>query len=160
NEGDSWLRQRRLIQPAFSKQRIESYAPAMIECTQRMLSQWQDGDEIDIARALMELTMAIAGKTLLGIDVGERFGEVTRHLQVVLFDFLARFGAALPLPYWMPTIRNLRLKHAIGKLDRILQGLIDQRRVAGASGGDFLSLLLNAKDEVDGRGISDRQIRD
>jgi len=160
NEGDSWLRQRRLIQPAFSKQRVESYAPAMVECTQRMLDQWRDGEQRDVARAMVELTMAIAGRTLLGIDVGARFDEMTRHLRVVMFDFLARFGAAVPLPYWMPTIRNLRMKHTVRKLDRILQQLIDQRRAAGGGGGDFLSLLLNAKDEEDGRGISDRQIRD
>src|SRR5439155_13736908 len=121
----SWLRQRRLIQPAFSKQRVESYAPAMVECTQRMLEQWQDGEMRDIARAMMELTMAIAGRTLLGIDVGERFNEVARCLQTVMYDFLARFGAAVPLPYWVPTLRNLRLRHAIGRLDRILQQLID-----------------------------------
>jgi cytochrome P450 len=160
NEGESWLRQRRIVQPAFSKQRVESYAPAMIECTQRMLDQWRDGEERDVARAMMELTMAIAGRTLLGIDVGERFGELTGHLRVVMFDFLARFGTAVPLPYWVPTIRNLRMKHTVRQLDRILQQLIDQRRAAGAGGGDFLSLLLNAKDEEDGRGISDRQIRD
>jgi cytochrome P450 len=160
NEGESWLRQRRLIQPAFSKQRIESYAPAMVECTERMLSQWHEGDEIDIVRAMMELTMAISGRALLGIDIGQRFSDITRYLHVVMVDFLARFGSSLPLPRWVPTPGNLRLKHAIRKLDDILQELIDRRRAAGASGTDFLSLLLNAKDEVDGRGISDRQIRD
>jgi cytochrome P450 len=66
----------------------------------------------------------------------------------------------VPLPYWVPTIRNLRMKHTVRQLDRILQHLIDQRRAAGAAGGDFLSLLLTAKDEEDGRSISDRQIRD
>src|SRR6476660_6344886 len=76
NEGDSWLRQRRLIQPAFSKQRVESYAPAMIECTQRMLDQWREGDTLDIAGAIMRLTMTIAGRTLLGIDLTDRFKEV------------------------------------------------------------------------------------
>ncbi len=160
NEGQSWLRQRRIVQPAFAKQRVEGYAPAMVECTQRMLDQWRDGEQRDVARAMMELTMAIAGRTLLGIDVGKRFGEVTRHLRVVMFDFLARFGAAVPLPYWVPTLRNLRLRYTIGKLDRILQRLIEQRRTEGAGGGDFLSLLMHAKDEEDGRAISDRQIRD
>jgi cytochrome P450 len=66
----------------------------------------------------------------------------------------------VPLPYWVPTIRNLQMKHTVSNLDRILQHLIDQRRAAGAGGGDFLSLLLNAKDEEDGRGLSDRQVRD
>jgi len=60
----------------------------------------------------------------------------------------------------MPTPANLRLRRAIGQLDRILQQLIDERRAAGAAGGDFLSLLLQARDEDDGRGLSDRQIRD
>src|SRR5438093_8483016 len=52
NEGESWLRQRRLIQPAFAKQRVESYAPAMVEATERMVSQWRDGAEVDIVRAM------------------------------------------------------------------------------------------------------------
>jgi len=66
----------------------------------------------------------------------------------------------VPVPDWIPTPGNLRLKWAIGKLDRILQQLIDERRAAGAEGGDFLSLLLHARHEEDGRGLSDRQIRD
>jgi cytochrome P450 len=161
NEGEAWLRQRRLIQPAFSKARVESYASAMVECTERMLVQWSDGEEQrDIGAAMAAVTMDIAGRTLLGIDVGERFSDVTRLLRTVMFDFLARFGAAVPLPYWVPTPRNLRLRYTIGRLDRILQGLIEQRRAAGAAGADFLSLLMNARDEEDGQGISDRQIRD
>jgi cytochrome P450 len=160
NEGQSWLRQRRLIQPAFSKPRVESYAPAMVDCTERMLDAWRHGQTLDIAAAMMQLTMTIAGQTLLGIDLGDRFSAIARCLDTVMYDFLARFGAAIPLPYWMPTPRNLRLKSAIARLDYILQQLIDERRAAGAGGGDFLSLLLNARDEEDGKGVSDRQIRD
>jgi cytochrome P450 len=160
NEGQSWLRQRRLIQPAFSRQRVESYAPAMVECTERLMDEWQDGGTYDVGPAMMRLSMTIAGRTLLGIDVSERFREVSRCLETVMYDFLSRFGSALVLPYWMPTFRNVRLKSAIRKLDRILQQLIDERRATGAGGGDFVSLLLNARDEEDGQGISDRQIRD
>jgi cytochrome P450 len=79
-----------------------------------------------------------------------------------MYDFLARFGAGVPLPDWVPTPRNLRLKRTIARLDRIIQRLIDERRstAGGAAGGDFLSLLLHARDEESGQGISDRQIRD
>jgi cytochrome P450 len=160
NEGDDWLRMRRLIQPAFARPRVESYAAAMAECTRRVIETWQSGEVLDIGPAMMQLTMTIAGRTLLGIDVGERFDDVARCLEAVMWDFLARFGTALPLPYWVPTPRNLRLKATIDRLDRILQALIDERRAAGASGGDFLSLLLTARDEETGRGVSDRQIRD
>jgi cytochrome P450 len=125
-----------------------------------LLDEWREDEVHDIGPAMMRLSMTIAGRTLLGIDVSDQFREVSRCLDVVMYDFLARFGAAVPLPRWLPTPRNVRLKHAIRQLDRILQQLIDDRRAAGASGSDFLSLLLNARDEEDGKGISDRQIRD
>jgi cytochrome P450 len=160
NEGQSWLRQRRLIQPAFARPRVESYTPAMIECVERLIAPWRDGQTIDIVAAMMQLTMSIASRTLLGIDVGSQFREVESCLDDVMQDFLYRFRAALPLPPWLPTPRNLRLKATIRKLDCILQELIDERRAAGVVGNDFLSLLLHARDEDDGRGISDRQIRD
>jgi cytochrome P450 len=160
NEGQSWLRQRRLIQPAFARQRVESYASVMAECTERLIEEWHDGEIYEIASAMMQLTMTIAGRTLLGIDVGQRFSEVARCLEAVMHDFLARFGAAAPLPYWMPTLRNVRLRWTITRLDWILQQLIDERRAAGPGGGDLLSVLLNARDEEDGSRISDRQIRD
>ncbi|HEY2414074.1 MAG TPA: cytochrome P450 [Pirellulaceae bacterium] len=160
NEGDSWLRQRRLIQPAFARPRVESYAGAMVASTQRMLNQWQNDETRDIVPAMMRLTMEIAGKTLLGIELGDEFNKIARLLESTMYDFLGRFSAAIPLPFWVPTPRNLRLRLTVWQLDRILQSLIDRRRAQGAGGGDFLSLLLNAKDEQDGRGISDRQIRD
>jgi cytochrome P450 len=160
NEGESWLRMRRLIQPAFSRQRVESYLPAMAESTTQMLDDWQTGEERDIGPAMMQLAMTIAGRTLLGIDVGQQFREVTGLLEIVMRDFLVRFRTALPIPYWIPTPRNLRLKHTIRRLDRILQRLIDERRAGGAGRGDFLSLLLAARPEDNGVGPSDRQIRD
>src|SRR5262249_29179569 len=156
NEGESWLRQRRLIQPAFARPRVESYAGAMVESTQRMLDQWHSCETRDVVPAMMRLTMEIAGKTLLGIEVGDEFNKITRLLDSTMYDFLGRFSAAVPLPFWVPTLRNLRLRLTVQRLDRILQSLIERRRAQGAGGGDFLSLLLNAKDEQDGRGISDR----
>jgi len=161
NEGDAWLKQRRLVQPAFSKQRVESYAPAMALCTERHLAAWRAGQVRNLHMEMVELTMSIAGRTLLGIDVGAQFAEVVRCMEAVMHDFLRRFGSALPLPFWVPTPKNLQLKRTIRRLDRILQDLIDERR-AGSAGGanDFLSLLLAARDEDDGSGLSDRQARD
>jgi cytochrome P450 len=125
-----------------------------------MLASWERGQTLDLIPELHKLTMTIAARTLLGIDIRGKFGEVARCLQTVLVDFLARFRAAVPVPYWVPTPRNLRLKSAIRRLDRILQDLIDQRRASGNWGGDFLSILMQARDEDDGQGASDRQIRD
>lgn len=169
NEGDSWLRQRRLIQPTFARPRLEHYSHAMVELTTRMLSSWKNGDERDLAREMMQLTMAIAGKTLLGVDVGDRYRDVVVCLENVMRDFLARFRSPLPVPYWLPTPGNWWLKRTIRKLDGVLQQMIDERRAAFARGigkdeaearGDFLSLLINARDESDGQPLSNQQLRD
>ncbi len=164
NEGENWLRQRRLIQPTFAKPRLEHYSHAMVELTDRMLQSWQTGDERDMAREMMQLTMAIAGKTLLGVDVGDRYREVVVCLEGVMHDFLARFRSPLPLPYWLPTPGNWWLKRTIRRLDGILQQMIDERRAVIASEsesrGDFLSLLIAARDEADGTPLSNQQVRD
>jgi cytochrome P450 len=159
NEGPDWLRQRRLIQPAFTRPKVEGYVPAMVECTRQMLARWQAGCAVDFSAAMLRLTMTIGGRTLLGIDAGSHFREVVQCLQTVLDDFLQRLGRPLVLPPWVPTPGNLRLRRAIRHLDQILQQLIERRRREQA-GDDALSLLVRARDEVDGGGLSDRQLRD
>src|SRR6185436_16063605 len=159
-EGDAWLRQRRLIQPAFSKQQIESYAPAMVEATRGMLAGWQSDEVRDIHSEMMQLTMEIAGRTLLGVNAAGQFSGVRKSLEGVMQDFLARFNSAVRVPVWFPSPANLRLKRHIRRLDGILQELIQQRRASSVAGGDFLSLLIRARDEGDGSGLSDKQLRD
>lgn len=164
NEGDSWLRQRRLIQPTFARPRLEHYSHAMVELTQRMLGQWKPNEERDLAREMMQLTMGIAGKTLLGVDVGDRYREVVVCLEAAMRDFMARFRSPLPIPFWLPTPGNWWLKRTIRRLDSVLQQMIDERRAAieheGESRGDFLSLLITARDENDGSPLSNQQLRD
>jgi cytochrome P450 len=160
NEGQSWLKQRRLIQPAFSRQRIESYATHMVDMTERMLARWQTGQQRDISMDMFELTMAIAGKTLLDVDVGSRYAEVAQLLEKVMYGFLERMASPIPIPFWVPTPVHLRLKRAIHRLNGILLEMIDERRRAGAHGGDFLSLLISARDEDDGSAMTDSQLRD
>lgn len=160
NERGPWLRQRRLIQPAFSKLRVESYVPAMVQRIDAMLRQWRAGETRDLHAEMMQLTMAIAGKTLLDVELGEQFDEVSGCLEATMHDFLTRFRSPVPLPMWLPTPLNWRLKRTVRRLDAILQRLIDERRAEATERGDFLSLLIAARDEDDGRGMSDRQLRD
>src|SRR5207342_1595658 len=68
SEGDFWLRQRRLSQPAFLKQRVQSYAPLMANLTNRMLEAWKPGTDVDVHFEFSSLTSAIALKTLFGLD--------------------------------------------------------------------------------------------
>ena len=159
SEADFWLRQRRLIQPVFSRSRIASYGPAMVAAARQVTDSWRAGDKRDVMAEMMRLTLAIAAKTLFDAEVGGETQIVAECLQTLQANFIARFNSALPPPMWMPTPGNLRHKRAVRRLDDILYGFIRQRREQKIERNDLLSLLLAARDEEGGR-MTDRQVRD
>jgi cytochrome P450 len=159
SEGDFWLRQRRLIQPVFQRERLLSYAPDMTAYTKRQIDCWRDGDVRDLHAEMRQLTLAIAAKTLFGADVAGQSEEVGRALKDAMGTFGQRFFRIIRIPESLPTPGNLRIRQAIRRLDDILYGLINQRRVQGQQ-KDLLSILLHARHESDGTGMTDKQLRD
>jgi cytochrome P450 len=160
SEGAFWLRQRRLIQPAFSRQRIAGYTPFMTAYTLRMLEGWQDGSVRDIHADMKRLALEIVAKALFDADVGGDAAEVGAALIDVMYSFLARWGSLVPLPEWVPTAVNRRYHRSIRRLDRIIYRFIAERRASKEEKNDLLSLLLRARDEDDGTRMTDRQLRD
>lgn len=160
SEGDFWLKQRRLIQPVFSKSRIAGYGSTMVAAAERRLALWKTGERRDIHEEMMALTLDIAAKTLFGTEVGGEAHAVAEALQVMQDNFLHRFNSFWPPPLWLPTPGNLRMRRAARKLDDILYRIIQERRQHKIDNGDLLSLLLHARDEDDGTGMTDQQLRD
>jgi len=160
SEGDFWLRQRRLIQPAFQRGWLTGFGVTMVAYTQRLLAGWTPGETRDIVPEMMRLTMQIAAKTLFDADVTAHADEIGSALQMLQENFLARFNSMMPPPLWLPTPTNRRLKRAVARLDEILYRIIRTRRAGGEDRGDLLSLLLHAQDEVDRTKMTDRQLRD
>jgi cytochrome P450 len=160
SEGDFWRRQRRLAQPAFHRERLEAYAAVMVDLTERMLSSWADGQARDAQADMMTLTLRIVAKTLFDADVTGQADEAADAMETLLACFTARVGKLIPLPEFVPTPVNLRLRRAARRLDRIVFGFVAERRASGEDRGDLLSLLLHAQDEDDGGRMTDGQLRD
>jgi cytochrome P450 len=158
SEGDFWLRQRRLAQPAFHRARIASYAATMVEYTERLLNEWENGQEHDAHQEMMRLTLQIVGKTLFDADVERDAQEVGKSLEQLL-EIGANFRRTIFVPHWLPTPANLRTKREVAQIERILYRIIAERRASGRDAGDLLSMLLAAQDD-DGSKMTDRQLRD
>lgn len=158
SEGDFWLRQRRLAQPAFHRARIAGYASTMVEYTERLLHEWHDGEERDIHKEMMRLTLQIVGKTLFDADVERDAQDVGKSLELLL-ELGANFRRTIFVPQWLPTSTNLKLNRAIGQIEKILYRIIAQKRSSGRDAGDLLSMLLAAQDD-DGTRMTDQQLRD
>jgi cytochrome P450 len=159
SEGDFWLRQRRLMAPAFHRKRISEYGTIMTEYAERNMAGWRDGETRDIHNDMMHITLQIVTRTLFGSEIAEdAMRSVGHSLEVALERFIDRISLLRFLDSW-PLPKNIRFKHALDNLDRIIYGIIEERRQTREDRGDLLSILLNAQDE-DGTRMTDRQIRD
>src|SRR5712671_3682233 len=110
SEGALHLRQRRLLQPAFHRDRISSYASVMTEYAERVQRDWQDGATIDAAQEMNRLTLLIVGKTLFDADVESHARNVGAALTAVIGSFwmtlLPFFDVMEHLP--LPAFRRSR----------------------------------------------------
>jgi cytochrome P450 len=160
SEGAVHLRQRRLMQPAFHRERIADYAGTMVAYAARVRDGWSDGATLDIAREMNRLTLSIVGKTLFDADVESQAAAVGEALTGVLETFwmmLLPFADVIErLP--VPRLRRARLARA--RLDALIYRMIADRRASGRDHGDLLSMLLTAQDEDDGGVMTDQQVRD
>jgi cytochrome P450 len=161
SEGETHLRQRRLMQPAFHKDRIATYAAVMTEYAEHAASQWTDGATMDVAEEMMRLTLNVVGKTLFNADVGSQAKDVGTALAAVMGSFWIRMLPFAETIERLPLPALRRAREARVTLDQIIYRLIAERRRAPGDRGDLLSMLLLACDEEDnGRGMSDEQVRD
>jgi cytochrome P450 len=160
SEGDFWLRQRRLMQPAFHRQRLSMMADQMVETASTVLDGWHDGETRAINQEMTEVTVRIVGRTLFGTDVGEDLDRIRAASRASNEHFRSRLFTMLTLvPDTVPTPGNLRYQRALHDLHTLVKRITAERRKSGIDGDDLLGMLLSARDDT-GRGMDDRQLRD
>ena len=162
SEGEFHLRQRRLAQPAFHRQRVAAYGATMATYAAARRDRWRAGAQLDVHAEMMALTLAIVGKTLFDANVEDEAAEIGAALATTFESF--NFGFFLPfgeLLERLPLPATLRFRKARARLDATIYRVIDERRKSGTDRGDLLSMLLLAQDtEGDGGGMTDLQLRD
>ena len=155
------MRQRRLVQPAFHRQRIAAYGKTMLQFAREMTELWEDRATFDIHQAMLQLTLRITGKCLFDTDVASEVQTISDAVTAFM-GFLPL--AFLPFPELMiqlPFGFVRRIRQSQQKLDALIYSMIASRRRSGEDHGDLLSMLLASQDAEGGTGrMSDRQIRD
>ncbi|MFN2576948.1 MAG: cytochrome P450 [Pyrinomonadaceae bacterium] len=159
SQGEEWKRQRRLTSPAFHRERIAGYAGTMVDYTERLTANWQTGEERDMHREMMRLTLEIVVRCLFSADVSNDVDEVGATLGELVKPFASQATLKWILNNRLPTPEHIHFHRLAKKIDRVVYRIIAERRASGADTGDLLSTLLAARDE-DGSQMSDRQLRD
>jgi cytochrome P450 len=164
SEGEPWLRQRRLMQPAFHRSQIAGFGEIMTGRTLDMLAQWQQradpAQPLDVAEELTGLTMAIIAETMFGARLDGDIHAVSQAIGVLLADINFRFQLPFYPSLRWPTLRNRRALAAMRVVDDVVLGMIEQRRRSGEQRADLLGMLMAARDEETGEGMLDKQLRD
>ena len=157
-EGEQWRRQRTSIQGAFTLDRIDSYAGAMVEYAEQAVAGWAEGETVAVDRAFSRLTLRILAQSLFDIDIGDDEGVVTRAADA-LNERADTRNLQVFLPQWLPTPLNRRFDRATRDIEALVSELIEERRAVPGEYDDLLSLLLTVEDDT-GRRLDQDELID
>jgi cytochrome P450 len=162
SEGAFWLRQRRIAQPAFHRQRIAALASVMAGAAAETAARWEtlarQGIPVEVGDEMMRLTRTVVLRALLGGDLGPFAAEIDRAWTTINQHIAESFWS-LGITDRLPTPANRRFHAARSVLQNAVDHLIQQRRRQPGDRGDLLSMLITARDEETGESMTDLQIR-
>ena len=166
-EGEEWLRQRRMVQPAFHPKRFDRYAACMVDRTRNLLDRWltrikdETSIEVEIDRAMTDLTLDIICKTMFDAQIDAETSDVGRAVAILSEVSVKEMKSLCSFPDWLPLPGKRRKRWAMQRLDETVRRFIRERRASGEDRGDLLSMLLLAVDEEGNGGqLTDEQVRD
>jgi len=157
------MRQRRLAQPAFLRQRIAAYGEVIGQNATAISQNWQSGKVRDLHEDMLELALRIVGKCLFDLDVQSQ--EEVKKISAAVDAFMGFLPLAI-LPFSehiqrLPLPAMKRIRRGQADLDAIIYDMIDERRKSPGDRGDLLSMLLEAVDPEDPMAsMSNQQVHD
>ena len=163
SEGDFWRKQRRLIQPAFHRERLAAFAQIMTDECAALIKKWHslpDKSVVELSHDLSELTLHIICKAMFTADVDDDMDLVSREINTANETLIARVLNPMSIPLWVPTPANIREKHTYDAIRKVVSSVIDKRRKSSAHHDDLMAMLMEARDEETGEAMSDEQIQD
>jgi cytochrome P450 len=164
SEGATWLRQRRLAQPAFHRARISAMGAQMVKAAHELSEQWaaaqRSGERRLAVNDMMSLTLRIVGEALLGTDMREEIQAVASSFNTLNEQTVERFRNLRLLPPVLPTAYDRAFREARRTLYEVVARIITLRRQRPEDHGDLLSMFMLAKDEETGEQMNDEQLRD
>ncbi len=147
SQGDVWQRQRRLMQPIFQRSNITALLPQIATAGGNILDRWQklgEGAEVELSREMTQLTLEVITQTMFSTSVLDKIEHISPSLDTLLRYAAKSLLNPLTLPLYVPTPANQKFKQALGIIDDVIYGIIDQRRTASSAHNDLLDMLLKA----------------
>ncbi|WP_158279817.1 cytochrome P450 [Coraliomargarita sinensis] len=162
-EGEFWKKQRRIIQPSFTRKNLNTMVAAMSEeaagFRDELLESADSNQTVDAFEAMLKIALRIITKTMFSNDVSGRHREIAEHIYAINAFLKHRNFSYVPLPTWIPTPSHNRFRHALKSLDSIVMELVRERMQREDPGDDLLGMLLKSTDPETGKRMPMHQVR-
>jgi cytochrome P450 len=155
---DTWLAQRRLVQPDMRSDRMVGYSEIMVDEAERLCASWQDGQDFDVSADMRRLTLQVLARALFDVDLAHVAKGAAATVDLVLEDFGARMERRVHLPFILPTLANRRIMKALAWIDHRLTEMIDERRTRAEGRHDLLSRLVGSGD-LQGHALTNQEVK-
>ncbi|MBR8836941.1 MAG: cytochrome P450 [Stigonema ocellatum SAG 48.90 = DSM 106950] len=163
SEGETWRRQRRLMQPAFHQQSLWNVASVMTRFAQKRVEMWEsypNGSVINLVEQMQQLTLEIVGEALFSADMGENVDSFTHTFRRTTKFIDDQINTLFKFPLWVPTPQNRQFIQNRHTLNRIAMNLIRGRRQQQSTPHDLLAMIMGAQDADTGSRMSDQELLD
>ena len=163
SDGPYWLKQRRLIQPGFHRDRLTALVNIMLKEVDTFLDHLDKKvdtqNEIEIVHEMMEVAFRVVAKSLFSTSLKEKD---LNHLSANVTELQEFIIKQVRMPFLNPWFK---ISGQIKKMDqrtnesnKIVLGYISERRNNKSDQNDLLNMLLEARYEDTGEGMTDEQL--
>lgn len=163
SEGSFWMRQRRMMQPQFHRQRLAALNDLMVSAITEALDTWEksaNGSDFNVSPAFSELTMKVITRTLFGTGLSpEEMDRSAKALDYAV-NYILKAIVLNSLPSWMPAPGRKQYQEAIAEIDKTVYRIIADSRANKGEANHLMAMLLDLVDEETGEGMTDQQLRD
>ncbi|MBT9587780.1 cytochrome P450 [bacterium] len=160
SDGELWRQQRRLIQPAFQRRKIEAMAPMMVASTEALIEGWRGRERVDVVEEMVHLTLRIIGMAIFSQDLSHKSHAVGQVMEQLQRQMQRRFQSFFPLPPVFPTARDRHFRAIKVNVRLLIDHLVGERRRQSNPPEDLLQALLEARDPDTAQPMSDLQLCD
>jgi cytochrome P450 len=164
SEGDLWLRQRRMMQPQFHRQRLGGLADSIVDAVDECLSRWdaaaRTGEPLNVATEFSHITMRVIVKAMFGSGLSTEEEALVNEEMSRVLDYILQSLVTQLIPPWIPLPARTRYQVTCKRLHDLMLRIIERRIRGQGSGGSLLDLLIDMVDAETGEGMTKQQLRD
>lgn len=160
SDGETWFKQRKLVQPTFYKKSIESFFEIMVRHSNLLIEHWDKHQKFEALNAMNELTFSVMGEVIFGYDISKESKKIESNLLFINQRINKRIWNLVNLPIWFPSSKNIKFKKSVKVIDDLVFDLIKKRRENRGSEADLTQMLIDVEDQETNEKMNDQEVRD